>query len=152
MLWSLLVDMGKTDQEKLARARSERLGTADDHYLPVAVKAGRLVGYAWAQDFGEHLRGADRTARLHDLYSHPNERRRGVGSALFRAVKAWSDERGVKWLQWQASLDAVPFYRALGLAGDPCPDPEHPFFELMRGEDARGPLGDVPRSGHQSES
>lgn len=27
-------------------------------------------------------------------------------------------------------LDGMGNYESLGLIGDPCPDPEHPFFEI----------------------
>lgn len=57
-------------------------------------------------------------------------RRRGVGRALFIAVKDWANEHGVRWLEWQASAEALDFYQRLGLQGDPCPDPGHPYFEI----------------------
>jgi GNAT superfamily N-acetyltransferase len=76
------------------------------------------------------LRTGARTARLHDLFVTPDHRRRGIGSALFLAVKTWAERRGVRYLEWQASRAALPFYERLGYTGDPCPQPDYPFFEI----------------------
>jgi hypothetical protein len=46
-------------------------------------------------------------------------------------------EESATWMEWQASRDALGFYEHLGLVGDPCPDQEHPFFEItFAGPDA----------------
>jgi len=53
------------------------------------------------------------------------------GPGLFEAVLAWAAERSMRWLQWQASTAAVPFYARLGLVGDTKSDLEaHPFYEI----------------------
>src|SRR5207248_11475500 len=104
----------------------------------VAIDGYRLVGYGWAQDYGPHLRSGASTARLHDLFAVPDCRRRGIGAALFTAIKTWAMGKGVRYLQWQASLSAVPFYERLGYAGDPCPQPDYPFFEIEFPLDDRG--------------
>ena len=49
---------------------------------------------------------------------------------MFNGVLNWARKERVNWLQWQASESAVKFYEKLGYSGDPCPDPEHPFFEI----------------------
>ena len=46
------------------------------------------------------------------------------------AIKTWAERKGVRYLEWQASLSAVPFYERLGYTGDPCPQPDYPFFEI----------------------
>jgi hypothetical protein len=33
-------------------------------------------------------------------------------------------------MEWQASSDALGFYERLGLRGEACSDPDHPFFEI----------------------
>jgi GNAT superfamily N-acetyltransferase len=129
-LWPLLQAMVKTDSEAGVAKRLEALISLDSHYLPIATIADSPVGYAWAQDYGLHLRSGLSTVRLHDLYVAPPHRRLGAGARLFEAVWQWTEQRGAKWLQWQASQDALPFYTSLGLPGDPCPDPGHPFFEI----------------------
>ncbi len=129
-LWPLLCEMGKTDSEAAVLARTARLLGDSSHCLPVALAGGLVVGYAWAQDYGPHLRSGDRVARLNDLFVAEDHRRRGAGALLLSAVTDWARARGVRWLQWQASADALPFYERLGLFGDPCPDPGHPFFEM----------------------
>lgn len=105
--------------------------TRVDHRLAVAARAGRAVGYGWAQNYGPHLRTGESIVRIHDLYVEPEERRRGIGRAIFMHLRAWAAEQGARYLQWQASQDALAFYDALGLTGDPCPDPDHPFFEVV---------------------
>lgn len=130
-LWPLLRAMGGADSEAAARERLRQFSEQSDHYVPVAIAAGEVVGYAWVQDYGPHLRGGVRTARLHDLYVAPAWRRRGFGRRLFEAARAWGAGHSVRWLQWRASVAAVPFYERLGLAGDTKSDLEqHPFYEI----------------------
>src|SRR5919199_2524780 len=113
-----------------ARRRFDHIVQSHDHYLPVAIVGDRLVGYGWVQDYGPHLRSGARTARLHDLFVDPDHRRLGIGAALFMAIKTWAGDKGVRYLEWQASLSAVPFYERLGYTGDPCPQPDYPVFEI----------------------
>ncbi|MEV0427317.1 GNAT family N-acetyltransferase [Micromonospora sp. NPDC050495] len=135
-LWPMLRDMGVGDEP--AEVHRERLGhlLADSRWaLLGAVTAGRLAGYAAAQDLGPHLRSGDthRTARLHDLYVDPRRRRHGVGRALFEAVSRWAAAR-CRHLEWQAHRErAAPFYERLGHRGDPCPQPDYPTFLLDLG-------------------
>lgn len=138
-LWPLLEAMGKSDTLEAVRARFESMSRSDEHVIVVASIDGTLIGYAWAQDRGAHLRARWRTVRLHDLFVLPGQRRRGVGRKLFESAKRWAEERQARWMEWQASTDALGFYERLGLRGDPCPDPEHPFFEIEFG--ARGAAG-----------
>lgn len=128
-LWLLLSERG-SDSEVSARARFTQMLHQKEHCLQVAVLGDTLVGYTWAQDYGPHLRNSKRTARLHDLFVAASHRRQGVGTLLLGAVRDWAQKEGVTWLQWQASRAAIPFYEQLGFKGDPCPDPEHPFFEI----------------------
>jgi GNAT superfamily N-acetyltransferase len=130
-LWPLLRDMGHTDAETRVAQRFSALLDVPDHFLPLALVQHDIVGYAWAQDYGPHLRSGKRTARLHDLYVAPAWRQHGAGRQLFNTVRSWCEGRAVAWLQWQASEQAVTFYARLGLAGDPCPDPTHPFYEII---------------------
>jgi len=126
--------------DEAARQRFARITQSDDHYLPVAVDDSHHIGYGWAQDYGPHLRTGDRTARLHDLFVPTSQRKRGIGTALFAAIRAWAEGRGVRYLEWQASHAAVPFYERLGYTGNPCPQPEYPFFEIEFPGDCGEPL------------
>lgn len=128
---SLAARMGRIDALGAVAARMHRILDEPDHRLSVAERGGRLVGYAWAQNFGQHLRSGEAIVRMHDLFVGPPDRRSGVGLRLFGHVRAWAAEQGATYLQWQASEDALAFYRALGLDGNPCPDPGHPFFEVV---------------------
>lgn len=69
---------------------------------------------------------------MHDLYVDPAHRRRGAGRALMAAVTAWARARPYPFvLDWQARLDAVPFYDSLGLRGDPVGDnARYPAYAL----------------------
>ena len=98
----------------------------------VAESGGDLVGYAAAQDYGPRLRAASagRFGRLHDVYVVEQHRRQDVGRSLMRAVESWAAAR-VSHLHWQAHHErSAPFYERLGYRGDPCPQPDHPEFEI----------------------
>jgi GNAT superfamily N-acetyltransferase len=128
-LWPLLREMGKTDTEERVGRRFLALVGSYQHFLPVAILGGEVAGYAWAQDFGPHLRGGTCIVRLHDLCVASAWRRRGIGSRLFGAVRTWAMERGATWLQWSATLASRAFYERLGLAPE-LEDPAYPTFEL----------------------
>jgi GNAT superfamily N-acetyltransferase len=139
-LWPLLYGMGHGGAAPPAgpapaavAPRVARLCACGDQCLLGAAASGGLVGYAWAQDYGPGLRRWWSVARLHDLYVAPAWRRRGIGRALFGAVREWAIGRAtVKYLEWQASLPAVGFYERLGLRGDTRSDlEEHPYFEII---------------------
>lgn len=100
--------------------------------IVVAGEGTRLLGYAAAQDHGDHLRAGKegRVARLHDVYVAPDARHTGVGRLLMEAVVRWASTR-VRYLQWQAhESESAPFYERLGYRGDPCPQPDYPEFEV----------------------
>ena len=107
---------------------------ADDPYwlIVIAADGDRLVGYAAAQDYGDHLRGGKqgRVARLHDLYVTTGSHRSGVDRLLMAAVVSWAADH-VAHLQWQAHESrSAPFYEHLGYRGEPCPQPDYPEFEI----------------------
>jgi GNAT superfamily N-acetyltransferase len=132
-LWPLLVGMGVRDSETVVKKRFERLTAVDSWFITVHDPAdGPLLGYAGAQDYGDHLRAGrlGRVARLHDLFVEPAARRRGVGRELVASVVDWASTR-VAHLQWQAHEgDAAAFYEHLGYRGEPCPQPDYPEFEV----------------------
>lgn len=138
----LLQRMGSFVDDDTASERFEAITASDDHILAVATESGDLVGYAWAHDHGPHLRSAQRLVRLNDLYVDPASRRKGHGRALFTTVERWARDRGVRWMQWQASRDALEFYQQLGLKGDPCPDPLIPSSKSTSREGS----GNSPRA------
>lgn len=130
----LLRSIGFTDGQTpdQLRARLSEAIARPEHILCVAEQDG-LVGYAWAQDFGPHLRSGQSTAKLHDLWVDEPLRGHGVGRDLFAAVRAWAIERRVRWLQWYAGTSATGFYSALGTEPIPTHDAVHPFYELDLG-------------------
>lgn len=131
-LWPLLADMGVGDKEQPAHERFLRLAAQPCWFIVVAADGDQLLGYAAAQDYGDHLRGGKegRVARLHDLYVCPNNRNSGVGRLLMEAVVCWASDR-VRYLQWQAhEVRSAPFYDHLGYRGEPCPQPDFPEFEI----------------------
>jgi putative acetyltransferase len=53
-------------------------------------------------------------AELRACYVVPGATRRGVGSALVREMERMAQERGLSHLELHASVNAEPFYAALG--------------------------------------
>jgi GNAT superfamily N-acetyltransferase len=136
-LWPLLCGMSgdAAASERMPAEVADRIARVQeraDHCIVVAAAGACLVGYAWVQDYGPGLRREWSVARLHDLYVAPGWRRRGIGRALFAAVREWATRRGtVRYLEWQASRAALAFYRRLGFTGDTRSDLEaHPYFEV----------------------
>jgi GNAT superfamily N-acetyltransferase len=130
--WPLLKDMGTDDEEHTARPRYDTLVQDPRWGVLGATDNGVLLGYAAVQDYGPHLRlgNLHRIGRLHDLYVHPDHRRRGMGRALMDGAAAWAATR-VRYLEWQAGHStSAPFYERLGYHGDPCPQPEYPTFVI----------------------
>ncbi len=137
--WPLLQAMGKVDGEEAARQRFTRVLANPAEFLPVAERGGVLVGYAWAHQGPLHLRAGRSTVRMNDLFVTPAWRRHGVGRQLLAAVITWAKEQRADWLEWPASRATLPFYERLGYHGDPCPDPDHPFFEIVLTDDSPAP-------------
>lgn len=129
-IWPLFYEMGKIDTQEAVRDRFVKTIHSSSSFLPLALVDNAIVGYAWVQNYGPHLRTGRSIARLHDLYVAPTWRHSRIGTHLFYAVRDWCEQQNIAWLQWQASQAAVAFYTALGLTGDPCPDPTHPFYEI----------------------
>ena len=102
------------------------------HGIFVAELDGRLVGNAAVQDRGPTIRARRRAARLHDLFVVEEQRRSGIGRALFERARVWAAERpDVYWMEWQASAAAVGFYARLGFTANEHNDTEaHPFYEV----------------------
>ncbi|MDQ2848782.1 MAG: GNAT family N-acetyltransferase [Actinomycetota bacterium] len=113
-------------------ARFARILAHQDFVVLVADDAGELFGYALVQDFGPGLRRDFSVGRMHDLYVEPVHRRRGIGRLIMAAVEAWCRDRPAPMiLDWQARLEAVPFYEAIGFQADYLGDTaEFPHFCL----------------------
>ncbi|GHO41977.1 GNAT family N-acetyltransferase [Ktedonospora formicarum] len=122
--------MRNSDSEKEVKRRFEEYCRRSDHHLPVAFVDDHLVGYGWVQNYGAHLRAGFQSARLHDLFVLPEYQKQGVGAVLFSSCKAWAQQAGVRYLEWQANQSSLGFYQRLGYTGDPCPQPDYPFFEI----------------------
>lgn len=123
--------MGHASEPSLEERFTEYVESSS-HCILVATSDRGAIGYAWAQNYGPHLRSGKSYARLHDLAVSQHHRRQGIGRALFNGVVKWCEEAGIVELQWQAARSAAPFYDSLGLRGDTKSDlVEHPFYEIV---------------------
>lgn len=119
-----------TTRENGLQQRLTRVLQNPDMACFVAILEGKLVGYAFVQGYGARLRSGEESVRLHDLMVAPEARKSGVGTALFLEVQNWVKARGARYLEWQSSSQGVGFYERLGFKGEPCPQPDYPFFEI----------------------
>lgn len=63
------------------------------------------------------LAGRDDITVLWDIRVHPEHRRCGIGSALFKEASSWSRERGCKYLKIETQNINVPACRFYGRQG-----------------------------------
>jgi GNAT superfamily N-acetyltransferase len=128
-LWSLLYKMGKTDSEQEVKERYLKIIESQEHYIPVALNGNKIIAYAWAQDYGFHLRSGKKIIRMNDLFTDPEYRNLGAARCLIDALKIWSIERKASWLQWNSSPKAIDFYNRIGI--EPLlEEDDYPFFEI----------------------
>jgi GNAT superfamily N-acetyltransferase len=128
--YPLLEQIGSVQSESKSRGRFKEILEDDLHFIIVAEVSETLVGYAWAQSYGRHLRSGNVTARLNDLFVTPAQRKQGIARGLLESVVAWAKESNIKYLQWQTNKTSTAFYERLGHVAIHDPDPEHPFFEI----------------------
>lgn len=129
----MLLDMGFVDSEEALAERFPSFCGREDAPIWVAERQGTLLGYAYAQDYGPHLRPGvtHRTAKLNDLYTLPGARRQGVDRALMRQAENWAREGGVRYLFWYANTrEASPAYVAMGYRAAPSGEEAYHFFEV----------------------
>jgi len=96
----------------------------------VAVVGGQQIGFAMAHQWDEYLMSGRKQMRFSTLEVLPEYRQRGVGRALFEGIITWAKQCDATWLEWYASPSAIAFYERLGFKGDPCPQPESPYYEI----------------------
>lgn len=135
----MLLDMGFVDDAEALEARFPGFCTHPDWALLGAFEDERLLGYAAVQDYGPHLRSGNRhrTAKLHDLYTAPEFRRRGVGRTLMQAVEAWAQAHDLRYVFWYANLrEATPAYERMGYVPGPEVQEGYRFFEIHYGDPA----------------
>lgn len=118
------------DSLEAAYGRYQRKLASELECVLVAERSGLIVGIAMAHQWDEYLMSGRKQIRFSTLEVLPEFRRQGVGRALFEGIHDWARSIGARWLEWYASPAAVPFYERLGFRGDPCPQPEYPYFEI----------------------
>jgi putative acetyltransferase len=91
----------------ITEADVARVAAEADALRLVATLNGRVVGIGAVVPAGRELRAC---------YVHPDAGRRGVGRAIVAALEAEARAQAAPWLDLDASLNAAPFYAALGYA------------------------------------
>ena len=76
-----------------------------DEHVTVCVRDGEVAGFG-------HLAVEEREVRA--VYVHPDQARRGVGSALLAELEGFARGQGLETLGLQSSLNAVGFYERSG--------------------------------------
>ena len=135
----MLLEMGFVDDEAALEGRFAGFCRDEAHTLLVAVLGGQVVGYAALQDYGTHLRSGNRhrTAKLDDLYTRPDFRRRGVARTLMQAVEHWAQARPLRYVFWYANThEAGPAYRRMGYQAADAGQEGFLFFEIDLGDPA----------------
>jgi GNAT superfamily N-acetyltransferase len=58
------------------------------------------------------------TGKIDAIFVHPSHMKRGVGRGVMQYLERLARDKGLKELHLESTLNAVPFYRACGFAGD----------------------------------
>ncbi|WP_309664357.1 GNAT family N-acetyltransferase [Tabrizicola sp.] len=97
----------------ISRARPELL--ASGRYFLAEDGAGRVLACGgWSTGRPDGRGPADRTGQVRHVATDPDMARRGIGRALMTGVMQDAAAFGLRWLECQATLTAVPFYTAMG--------------------------------------
>jgi GNAT superfamily N-acetyltransferase len=100
------------------------------HGVFVAEQAGQIVGVAMAHEWDHYIMSGRKQIRFSVLVVQEEQRKKGIGKALFETARDWAKGIGATWFEWYASTSGIGFYEHLGYVGDSNPDPETPFFEI----------------------
>jgi GNAT superfamily N-acetyltransferase len=58
------------------------------------------------------------TGKIDAIFVHPAYMKRGIGAAMMRHLETLARSEGLRELMLDSTLNAAPFYRALGFKGD----------------------------------
>jgi GNAT superfamily N-acetyltransferase len=71
---------------------------------------------------GDHVAGTGMidltTGKIDAIFVHPAYMKRGIGAAMMRHLEFLARSEGLRELKLDSTLNAAPFYRALGFEGD----------------------------------
>jgi GNAT superfamily N-acetyltransferase len=108
----------RPDTDARARLRRDGFGPAPRFSLLVGERDRAIAGYAlFFETYSSFL--ARPTLYLEDLFVHPDQRKCGLGLALFRAVAGEAVERQCGRMEWSVltwNQLAIDFYERLGAA------------------------------------
>jgi N-acetylglutamate synthase-like GNAT family acetyltransferase len=112
---SLATELGYPTSESEMKRRIERLLQSDGHFLAVAERASRVIGWV-AAERRLLLESGDR-AELVGLIVTEAERRSGTGQALVSAAETWAFRQGLHSIFVRSNItraESHPFYERLG--------------------------------------
>lgn len=115
-LASLATHMGYPTTPAAMRERLARIRARDDYETFLAVRGGRVVGFAGVMHGLSYVYDPP-YARLLALAVEPGERGRGTGAALVAAAERWARGQGATQLHLTTALHrdgAHRFYERLG--------------------------------------
>ena len=112
---ALTTELGYPSEEAEMRRRIERLLQSDAHFLAVAERDTRLIGWV-AAERRLVLESGER-AELVGLIVTAYARRSGAGQALVNAAEKWAVRQGMSSIFVRSNitrLESHPFYERLG--------------------------------------
>ncbi len=111
----LATELGYPTSHEQATSRLEVLTRSDSHFIVVAERSSRVVGWVAAER--RVLLESGERAEIVGLVVEPESRRSGVGAALVRAAETWAIARGLSAIGVRSNVvrtSAHPFYEKLG--------------------------------------
>lgn len=104
---------------------------SDETYFLVAERVDEIVGFGWMKPVADEYFQSSVEGEITAVYVDPSVAGEGIGKYIYSELEAYAYDQNVSSLGLWASLNAVPFYDAMGY--ERVTDHNHEFQDGVEG-------------------